>query len=127
MILSSFAAAAAFAFTALAAPQSGGWTYYDESDGVEVYYTVRIDRDEARVAWKCVNTTSQDASCSVGAGQNKVYRCLNDGSVVGFTEALGERATVRAGGEYAFPSDYACRGRGANTVEPFGVRISIEN
>ena len=111
----------------LAAPATPeGWTYYREADGVEVYYSVRINSDEARVAWKCVNTTDEDASCSVGAGENKVYRCVTNGSATGFTESLGERATVRARGEYTFPSDFACRGRGATQVEPFGVRISIE-
>lgn len=115
------------ALTAPSGPQSGGWVYYDEADGVEVYYSVRINSDEARVAWKCVNTTSSDASCSVGAGQNKVYRCLSNGLPVGFTEALGERATVRAQGEYAFPSESACRGKAVTGVEPFGVRISIEH
>lgn len=107
-------------------PQSSGWTFYDESDGVEVYYSVRLNADEARVAWKCVNTSGSEASCSIGAGRNKAYRCLSNGVPVGFTEALGERATVRAGGEYAFPSDSACRGRAITSVEPFGVRISIE-
>jgi hypothetical protein len=127
MILASLVAASAAALiSGLSVPGSDGWTYYDKQNGVEVYYAVRIASDEARVSWKCVNTTGQDASCSVGAGQNKVYRCVNNGSPVGFTESLGERATVRANGEYAFPSDFACRGKGATDVEPYGVRISIE-
>lgn len=122
MIGTSLVAAATAALMA----QSGGWVFWDRADGVEVYYSVRVQSDEARVAWKCVNTTDADASCSVGAGQDKVYRCLSDGSPVGFTGALGERATVGAGDEYVFPSDSACRGKGATDVEPFGVRISIE-
>lgn len=114
------------AFAATAAFQSGGWTYYSAADGVEVYYSVRINSDEARVAWKCVNTTGTARSCSIGAGRNKVYRCLNGSSQVGVTEALGERARVRAYNEYVFPSDGACRGLGASTVDP-SAQISIES
>jgi len=110
----------------LALQSNAGWTFYQEQNGVEVYYSVRIASDEARVAWRCVNTTAEDLSCSVGAGENKIYRCVNDGSPVGFTESLGERASVRANGEYVFPSDFACRGKAADHVEPYGVRISVE-
>lgn len=110
----------------LVMPQDNSWTFYQKQDGVEVYYSVRISSDEARVSWRCVNTTDENLNCSVGAGQNKVYRCVSNGSPVGFTESLGERASVRANGEYVFPSDFACRGKGATNVEPYGVRISIE-
>jgi hypothetical protein len=106
--------------------QSPQWYFYKEVSGIEVYYAVRINPDEARVSWKCVNKTGDAVSCSVGAGQNKVYRCVRDGTPVGFTEALGERATAPARGEYAFPSESACNGKGASQVEPYGVQISIE-
>jgi len=107
--------------------QSDVWTFYNKQDGVDVYYAVRINREEARVSWKCVNANSTDRSCSVGAGQDKVYRCTRDGSPLGLTNSLGERATVRAHSEYVFPSDFACRGLGATVAEPYGVRIHIEN
>lgn len=123
--ISLIAVSAAF-LCGFSAPPADGWSFYGKQNGVEIYYAVRITSDEARVSWKCVNTTDLDASCSVGGGQNKVYRCVNNGSPVGFTESLGERATVRANAEYAFPSDFACRGKGATGVEPYGVRISVE-
>jgi hypothetical protein len=107
--------------------QSSQWYFYKEASGVDVYYAVRLNSDEARVSWKCVNKTAEAVSCSVGAGQNKVYRCVRDGTPLGFTEALGERASVQAQGEYAFPSEPACKGKGANQVEPYGVQISIED
>ena len=106
--------------------QSDAWHLYEKSDGVEVYYAVRISRDEARVSWKCVNANSTNRSCSVGAGREKIYRCTRDGAPLGLTNSLGESATVRASGEYVFPSDFACRGLGATAVEPYGVRIHIE-
>lgn len=101
------------------------WYYHDESDGVEVYYAVRVDRDEIRVAWKCVNTGSETRACSIGAGRDKSYLCRRDGLPAGASSSLGERATVAAGREYVFPSDFACRGTGANEVLP-SVRISVE-
>lgn len=106
--------------------QGDQWIRYERQNGVEVYYAIRINRDEARVAWKCVNTNPSARSCSIGAGQDKVYRCVRDSSPLGFTNALGERAAVPANGEYVFPSDFACRNLGATSVEPYGVRISIE-
>lgn len=112
-----------------ASAQSGGfsgWNLHDRANGVEVYFAYRVDRDEIRVAWKCVNRTGSDKSCSVGAGQNKTYFCYRDGTAVGVTGSLGERATVRAGSEYGFPTDFACRGKGANDVRP-SARISIED
>lgn len=115
-----FAGSAAFA-------QTDQWYFYQKQDGVEVYYAVRINRDEARVSWKCVNANSEARSCSIGAGQDKVYRCSKDGSPLGLTNSLGERATVPSNDQYVFPSDFACRGLGATTVEPFGVRISVED
>lgn len=101
------------------------WYFQDESDGVEVYYAVKMDRDEIRVAWKCVNTGSEARACSIGAGGDKTYLCRRDGVGAGVTSSLGERATVGAGREYIFPSDFACRGKAANEVQP-SVRISIE-
>lgn len=101
------------------------WYFHAESDGVEVYYAVRVDRDEIRIAWKCVNTGSETRACSIGAGGEKTYLCRRDGVGAGVTSSLGERATVGADSEYAFPSDFACRGKGANEVQP-SVRISIE-
>lgn len=101
------------------------WYFHGESDGVEVYYAVRVDRDEIRVAWKCLNTGSETRACSIGAGRDKSYFCRRDGVPVGASFSLGERATVPAGREYVFPSDFACRGTGANEVQP-SVRISIE-
>jgi hypothetical protein len=120
--------ASALALTSSAAlAQSSQWYFYKEQSGVEVYYAVQINRDEARVSWKCVNGNAEPRACSIGAGQDKTYRCTRDGSPLGFTNSLGERASVRANGEYVFPSDFACRGLGATAVEPYGVRISIEN
>lgn len=101
------------------------WYFHDRSDGVEVYYAVRVDREEIRVAWKCVNTTSETKACSVGAGGDKTYLCRRDGVGAGVTSSLGERGIVGAGREYVFPSDFACRGKGANEVQP-SARIAIE-
>lgn len=109
-----------------ASAQVDQWLRYERQDGVEVYYAVRINRDEARVSWKCVNTNASARSCSIGAGQDKVYRCVRESSPLGFTNSLGERATVPANGEYVFPSDFACRNLGATAIEPYGVRIKIE-
>lgn len=102
------------------------WIFYDRANGVDVFYSVVIRADEARVAWRCVNNTDEQRSCSVGAGRDKAYRCTNDGLPRGITSMPGERASVPPKGEYVFPSDWACRGLGANEVEPYGVRISIE-
>ena len=126
MIRNVLGALALAASSSVAVAQSDQWYFYQEQDGVEVYYAVRVSRDEARVAWKCVNGNDVDRSCSVGAGQDKVYRCTRDGTPLGMTSSLGERATVRANNEYVFPSDFACRGLGATAVEPFGVRIAVE-
>ena len=126
------AAVAALGFSFFAADgsfaQSGfsDWYYFNEAKGVSVYYAVRVDRDEIRVAWKCVNETDTARACSVGAGDSKSYYCRKDGEAIGFTTSLGERATVNAKSEYAFPSDFACRGLGATEVRP-SVRISIED
>ncbi|MDC7683639.1 hypothetical protein PQU92_10145 [Asticcacaulis sp. BYS171W] len=121
-------AGAALAIAGMAFAQSGysKWYYLNGSSGVDVYYSVRVDQSEIRVMWKCVNTTSTAKSCSVGAGQEKIYFCRANGSGVGSTNSLGERATVNANAEYVFPSDFACRGLGATEVQP-SVRISIEN
>ena len=110
-----------------AAAQSGfsDWYFYDESDGVQVYYAVRVDRDEIRVAWKCVNTVYETRACSIGAGGDKTYFCRRDGVAAGITSSLGERAALDATSEHVFPSDFACRGKGATEVQP-SVRISIE-
>ncbi|OYW82259.1 MAG: hypothetical protein B7Z26_03685, partial [Asticcacaulis sp. 32-58-5] len=70
--------------------------------------------------------TSAAKSCSIGAGQDKVYFCRDNDSAVGSTNSLGERAKVNANSEYVFPSDFACRGLGATEVQP-SVPISIEN
>lgn len=110
---------------AMAQTGFSNWYFHDESDGVEVYYAVRVDRDEIRVAWKCVNTGSEARACSIGAGGDKTYLCRRDGVGAGVTSSLGERATIGAGREYVFPSDFACRGKGANEVQP-SARISIE-
>lgn len=120
-------AAIAAGHSGSAVAQSGfsKWYFHDESDGVEVYYAVRVDRDEIRVAWKCVNNGSETRACSIGAGGSKSYLCRRDGVGAGVTSSLGERATVGAGSEYVFPSDFACRGKGANEVQP-SVPISIE-
>lgn len=117
--------AAANGGTALAQSGFSNWYFHNESDGVAVYYAVRVDRDEIRVAWKCVNNGSETRACSIGAGGDKIYLCRRDGVGAGVTSSLGERATVGAGSEYVFPSDFACRGKGANEVQP-SVRISIE-
>lgn len=111
--------------TAMAQAGFSKWYFHEEGDGVEVYYAVKVDRDEIRVAWKCVNTGTETRACSIGAGGEKSYFCRRDGVGAGVTSSLGERATVGAGREYVFPSDFACRGKGANEVQP-SVRISIE-
>ena len=54
-------------------------------------------------------------------GSHGIFNARN-----GVTEALGERARVRAYNEYVFPSDSACRGLGASTVDP-SAQISIES
>lgn len=102
------------------------WYYHEGRNGVEVYYAVRVDRDEIRVAWKCVNTGSEAKACSIGAGAEKSYLCRRDGVGAGITSSLGERATVAPHGEHVFPSDFACRGKGATEVQP-SARISIED
>lgn len=126
-IVAALAAACGLMLPGVGAAQGfSSWYYHGERDGVEVYYAVRVNRDEVRVAWKCVNTTSDAKACSVGAGESKTYYCRRDGVGVGVTSAPGERALVVPNGEYVFPSDYACRGTGATEVQP-SARISIEN
>lgn len=125
------AAAAAAALMALgvggAQAQSGygQWRQHYAVNGVVVDYAYRVSGSEIRVVWRCTNNTNADVSCSVGAGGSKEYQCWNSNTSLGSTRMPGERATARAGGSYTFPSDWACRGLGATSVEPI-VRISIE-
>ncbi|MFZ5670911.1 MAG: hypothetical protein ACOY4K_15595 [Pseudomonadota bacterium] len=127
-IAAALAAACGLMLPASSLAQSGysSWYYHGESDGVEVYYAVKVNSDELRVAWKCVNTTGEAKACSIGAGDSKYYFCRRNGVGVGTTSSPGERALVRPGGEYVFPSDFACRGTGATEVQP-SARISIES
>jgi hypothetical protein len=103
----------------------GAWQTHYNLNGVRVEYAQRASNDEVRVVWRCTNNTSQTISCSVGAGRDKEYQCWRANTTLGSTRMPGERATVRANGNYTFPSDWACRGTGATSVSPV-VRISIE-
>jgi hypothetical protein len=104
----------------------GPWERFTYQDGVFVEYAVKRESDGFRVAWRCRNMTSQTVSCSIGAGNDKRYNCYRGSSRVGQTGALGERATVRGDGVYTFPSESACRGTGASSVQPY-ANISIED
>jgi len=95
-----------------------GWVYQGHSVPVRVDYAYRIFDNEIRVVWRCTNESSLDLACSVGGGKPKEYGCKRTGVDVGTTRSLGERASVRAGSAYAFPSDFACRGLNANGVSP---------
>jgi hypothetical protein len=103
----------------------GPWHRYTYQDGVFVEYAVKRESEGLRIAWRCRNMNSYSISCSVGAGQNKRYHCRAGSTRLGETGALGERATVREGGTYTFPSESACRGTGASSLNA-DVRISIE-
>jgi len=103
----------------------GQWQQHYSLNGIVVDYAYRVSGGEIRVVWRCTNNTSADVSCSVGAGGDKEYQCWNGNTTLGSTRMPGERATARAGSSYTFPSDWACRGLGATSVEPI-VRISIE-
>lgn len=83
---------------------------------VKVFYAQKASKDEVRVLWRCVNESNVDVSCSIGAGKDKTYICEKPGHYLGTTRSLGERATVRSGSSYTFPSDWACRGTGAVSV-----------
>ena len=93
---------------------------------VSVSYKTKVNNDEIRVAWRCVNEGSEPKACSVGAGGNKVYNCFSGYSNVGTTEALGERATIAPGDEYVFVSEPACQGLGADSLNA-EVQTSIED
>lgn len=128
-ILAAGAAAALMALGAGAAPAQSGfgpWEQFTYRGSVFIEYAVKRETDGFRVAWRCRNMGSEPISCSVGAGQNKSYGCYAGSTRVGETGALGERATVRAGGTYTFPSEAACRGTGATSVRPY-ADISIED
>lgn len=92
---------------------------------VKVYYAQKSSKDEIRVLWRCVNESNVDVSCSIGAGQDKTYICEKPGHDLGTSRSLGERATVRAGSHYTFPSDWACRGTGAVSVSVY-PKVAIE-
>ena len=107
----------------------GDWQLYSRAtpmSPVSVYYKTKVNSDEIRVAWRCVNEGGETHSCSVGAGNNKVYECFSGYSNVGTTEALGERATIAAGDEYEFISEPACQGLGADSLNAT-VQVSIED
>ena len=93
---------------------------------VSVYYKTKVNNDEIRVVWRCVNEGSEVKSCSVGSGQNKIYNCFSGYSNVGTTEALAERATVAPGDEYVFVSEPACQGLGADSLNA-EVQVTIED
>lgn len=115
-----------FANSAAVAGEWSEWYRYSSEGPINVFFKTKVSKDEIRVAWKCENWhRSQTFSCSVGAGLDKEYRCLRGGVFVGNTGALGERATVKAGGEYVFPSDWACRGLSADSVQPT-VKIAAQ-
>ena len=106
---------------ALPPPPQGysGWVrvpFNDFGHFVKVYYTQKASKEEVRVIWACTNESNLDVSCSIGAGEDKTYICSRPGQSLGTTRSLGERATVRAGAYYTFPSDWACRGTGATSV-----------
>jgi hypothetical protein len=115
-----------------AAAQSDRWSDWLEKqnanrDGVSVSYRYKSDNGALRVQWKCKNWTAFRKSCSVGAGNDKTYRCGRQGvGVVGETGALGERATVAAFGEYVFPGEVACKGLQADYIADAQVEIAIE-
>lgn len=128
-ILAAGAAAALMALgvgTAQAQSGFGPWERLTVEDNVVVEYAVKRESDGFRVAWRCRNMNSDAVSCSVGAGENKRYTCYAGRTQVGQTGALGERATVRGEGTYTFPSESACRGMNATSVQPF-AHISIED
>lgn len=103
----------------------GPWERYTYQENVIVEYAVKRETDGLRIAWRCRNMNSYPVSCSIGAGQNKRYHCRAGSTRLGETGALGERATVQANGVYTFPSEPACRGTGASSLNA-DVRISIE-
>lgn len=110
-------------------PPSGysGWRQlgsYDYPPYTNVYWAQKVSKDEVRIVWQCVNESSVDVACSVGAGKNKTYHCELPGMRTESTGSLGERATVRAGTSHTFPSDWACRGLGATGVRP-DVQVKI--
>ncbi|WP_293388460.1 hypothetical protein [Phenylobacterium sp. RIFCSPHIGHO2_01_FULL_69_31] len=109
-----------------AAQEWSNWERFRTVDSVNIDYRIKPDGDGFRVAWRCVNVSSRRISCSVGAGENKSYGCYRGSTKVGSTEALGERAGVRGGGSYEFPSEPACRGFKATSVRPF-AEIAIED
>lgn len=102
--------------------QSAPW---NSTSWVDVYYAVRIDKDEIRVKWKCHNRSNETLACSIGAGKNKRYDCYSYSNKIGTTESLGERTSLSPGREKVFESDWACRGLGASRVSP-AVSINIE-
>ena len=102
------------------------WQLYSQAtpmNPVSVYYNTKVNSDEIRVAWRCVNEGSEPRSCSIG---DKHYECFSGYSNVGSTGALGERATIPGGGEYVFLGEGACQGLGADSLNP-SARISIED
>jgi hypothetical protein len=104
----------------------GDWQLYSQAtpmNPVSVYYKTKVNSDEIRVAWRCVNEGSETRSCSVG---DKHYECFSGYSNVGSSGALGERATIAAGGEYVFLGEPACQGLGADSLNA-SAQISIED
>ena len=111
----------------LGSPPAGysDWEQQYRGDYVDVHYAYKASDDEVRVVWRCVNHSNKDMSCSIGAGGDKEYQCWKGNTTLGSTRMPGERATVRAGRTYTFPSDWACRGKGATSVAAI-TRITIE-
>lgn len=130
-LLSCLMALAGAAATSGASAQDG-WSDWVEVrqatpySPVSVAYKTKVNNDEIRVVWRCVNEGGEPKTCSVGAGENKLYNCFSGYTNVGTTEALGESATVEPGSDYVFVGEPACQGLGADSLNAM-VQVSIED
>ena len=79
---------------------------------VSVYYKTKVNSDEIRVAWRCVNEGSETRSCRWATSTTSASRLQQRR----LERCPGERATIAGGGEYVFLGEPACQGLGADSL-----------